>query len=477
MTDHGFCDWTTTFGEDNYKVVKDRVAEKYLQHYDLDAYVTILPTHEGCLKGAKHFDIPPFPEPKLWREAEKRTIQYLERYIEKCEKRDVISLPTDTSPGPSWKRAGFKTKGQVLTYCAAYIGEYLAMTPEERPRPLWSVSPKIEPLKRSKILANDPRVFIIPPPEYLIHTGQYTEDFDDQLKRIAEQDPRFPIRVGGPVQYGGLTDVFRDLKGTGHKKFFAGDLEKYDKRIWEWMAQTAMRIRIHFLKKSGNWTDRDEEELKWNYHEFTHSMMLLSNGQIVEKHVGLPSGDFRTSTDGSLIHLVEKFMELIIYELENGLKNLDLDDYVNVKLYSDDHMGSADADIDMSFERRKWLFKQVGWIISADKDVVSDTLDGIPFLGMTYRTLPDGTPGLFPNATKVACNIVNLLSYVEAEGELLRDRLSSYRKLAAFDDDLWIAIDRICKEYSSKIWFRPGDLWSRSACKSLWLGLERGGSR
>jgi len=452
--------------------VKDHVAEKYLRDYDLEAYVTIIPTHEGCLKGASCFDIPAFQKPLYWDEAERRTISYLERYIEKSEKKSVISLPSGTSPGKCWKAAGYKTKGEVLTYCADYVEEYLTMSAGERPRPLWSVSPKTEPLKRSKIINNDPRVFVIPPPEYLIHTGQYTEDFDDQLKNIAMHDPSFPIRVGGPVQYGGLTEVFRDLKGSGHKRYFAGDLDKYDKRVWEFQAVSAKNIRKHFLRKDQTWQPRDEDELDWNYHEFTHSMMLLSNGQIVEKHVGLPSGDFRTSTDGSLIHLIEKFRELIIYERETNQRNLDLEDYVNIKLYSDDHMGSSDADIDMSFERRRDLFAQVGWIISADKDVVSETLDGLPFLGMTYQTLPDNTPGLFPNATKIACNIVNLLSATEAEGDLLRDRLSSYRKLAAFDDKLWAAIDGICREYSNIIWFRPGDLWPRSACKSLWLGLE-----
>lgn len=309
-------------------------------------------------------------------------------------------------------------------------------------RPVWAVSSKSELMKWKKIAAGDVRTFIIGPKDYHIFCARMMQDFNVKFDALSVSEAS-PIGLGTCFQHGGyhrLMLEFSNFIGP-HGVIVEGDLVKFDKHLLGWFYHVAMSFRIWAHDSSSMPTSEFVSRLFWCYYHMRHASILMSDGRVVELSVGNPSGSSDTAVLNTISHI---FMKLYIAMLLLKLRGwFQIGLCFRLKAYADDHLEAVRspnaADL-WSFRRRSAGYALFNMRLHQDQDLVSRSVVGHTFLGMTCSRSGDHFVPL-PNVQKVLCSVTRthsptlLLEY---------SRIISLLKLLTFVPDAYEGLHRYC---------------------------------
>lgn len=161
--------------------------------------------------------------------------------------------------------------------------------------PLWTASLKLELRPLEKIKKNSIRTFTASPTELSLMTNRLCLDMNERFYASHSYTWSF---VGCSKFYRGFDNLYKRL--SKHPNAFELDESSYDASLFQRALEGQRDIRWRFLLPIYQ-TDSNKKRL-WNiYDAIIHSVIVLDNGEVVQKHTGNPSGSANTIVDNTMI--------------------------------------------------------------------------------------------------------------------------------------------------------------------------------
>jgi len=239
---------------------------------------------------------------------------------------------------------------------------------ERRYIPIWTSSVKAEMRPKEKVLANKLRTFCAAPIEMTVALNTLCLDMNNKFYEAGSKGHCWSA-VGMTKFYRGWDKLARRL--LKHKNGFALDVSEYDSSVCERLLMEVCDFRMSCLK---NTDSKSKLLLQRLYTHIVHSVMVLSNGDLVQKHGGNPSGSSNTVVDNTLVLMIMfVYCTSIMYEKRFGSKMTHdyLMEHFELALYGDDNTGTV------SDEAAKWwnvrdfiaVAATIGFRITSEDDV------------------------------------------------------------------------------------------------------------
>lgn len=449
--------------------------------YDRTAFHYTTATHNKNWRATLKYDtevIEPDFSPELLKLAEEDLFEFFEDLKNQCRVLPFseVEFNPDSVNGVCMKKAfGCKNKLDAVQKHLDYLELFWKYAHKEHYHTLWTQSGKVEMLKKSKIDNRDIRSFTITPAELFFSVARMCSDMNAKMA-----DEKFwsnsPIKHGIVLSRSGFIDLLKSMQLPG--KFFVieGDCVKWDSRCMPFLFEICKRLRHHCWNKKGMPDQEFKDRMDYYYREIVNSCLYNSTGEVLMKHLGMPSGTNSTTDDNSIIHLFVLCVMTRFYFNKSfySMWRNELD----VALYSDDHVMTASQNLSVplhEFDVRARIYQRFGMNLDKDKDIVDDTFLGHTFLGLTAKQHPDF--GLVPVFNRLKA--FNSLEKSDSELDPVSKfcKASAFQQLLAFDDD-GFQIARKYALYLKRIY--PAELnihksWSQKMCQYYWLGKEAGG--
>lgn len=292
-------------------------------------------------------------------------------------------------------RDNYKTKGDFLLQNRNSIDEYWNQAHELDYESLWKLSGKNEFLPWKKIYADDQRCFEIPDTYKLSFDLRCVQSFNKRMIAAVED---LPIKVGTSFQRGGLHRLLSELERK-YEKFGMGDIQKWDKNYLALLRLSCKRIRLRMFrvqKEDGSFIEVSandpryldyQKRLDWIYKTSINTPIICPWGQVLRILDFMKSGDANTTTDNSIGHLMLELMYIKTF-LPNVSNWREAFEVYYPNLYSDDYIfavqGSAGEFLSRLSTRQEFLSRW-GFKLKEEDDQVQDNLEGLTFLGATFR--------------------------------------------------------------------------------------------
>lgn len=420
---------------------------------DTTKYVVTADTHANVNASVLKYDKIPAKKEDLDQEIFKLALEDCKKFYgplaDSCRilPLEELTYDPDTSPGVKFRIAGAKTKEQS-------ISDYLESTgasPEaidrffdvirkswdthhvEKVPSLWKQASKIELLKLAKVRDGDLRGFTCPELDFLFNCMRMNSDFNEKCHQISGQFSTNFQRVGYTLQKGGWTRLIERHTNPDFVKTGEGDAYKYDSNLADFLFDVVKDVRYHCWDKKGMTPEEWWQRQNWYYENKVHSYILLPSGQIVRKHTGNPSGQDSTTDDNCIIHT---FVLCYAWRKLFGRSLFDDRFLVAFDIYADDHIFSLPKLFEKfaDYEERRKIYAEFGIILSKDKDLVSDRVEGHTFLG-PVATRVDGILCPVYNRDKIVCAV--LRSEKKYPLDIQIGRVISLMLNSAFDEELF----------------------------------------
>jgi hypothetical protein len=244
-----------------------------------------------------------------------------------------FDVSTNTSPGFTYLKLGFKTKAEVLEFCKSY---FLLLVVSTSHIPILTTNDKREILNKEELAANKIRMTYCTNFDFLMKQKFL---FEGQNKLMLENFMNCWIKYGLAKQYGGFHRAIAPLE-----KFMLrieSDCSGWDRKS---PLGDVYKIRRHNLC-----VPYYLEELYQYVLYFTlNPHVILPNGKVVMLKTGNISGSNNTTTDNSILHflvLIYLFFKLWVLKFPDYSPTIaDIFTRAIFCIYSDDKLGSFDRE-------------------------------------------------------------------------------------------------------------------------------------
>lgn len=211
----------------------------------------------------------------------------------------VAQLDKQTSCGYPWNLV-YRNKSDFLASSARlvlsdYWDEIQDPVDDCTPRPIWTCSQKDEMRSNEKLLAQKHRTFLVSPIEHTVALGRLCLDFNERFYQSNNKTWSF---VGASKYFGGWDRLIRRL--DVHPNGFALDESDYDSSLFARAMNEQSEIRYEMLHPMYK-TAENKSRMSNLYDSIVHSVIILENGELVQKHTGNPSGSGNTIVDNTMI--------------------------------------------------------------------------------------------------------------------------------------------------------------------------------
>jgi len=268
---------------------------------------------------------------------------------ESADMGEVINqLNRQSSPGWPWNSVWIK-KGLMMDYVdlsfiglkdyesvvGGYLGgdgsvflkvcnEFWDQLVVGNPVSFWTVALKDEMRHVDKIRENKIRTFTASAVEHTVATNMLCAEFNNRFYDMKEEGPSV---VSMSKFRGGWDRLFRRL--NKHPNAFEFDESSYDASLREEFLLSCLWLRLNCLKGS----EMEKRKLAHLYYMIIHSVCVLDNGQVFQKHGGNPSGSANTIVDNTLVLLVLCLYAWIVLSMSFDLEMCQFHHFVeNVEL-------------------------------------------------------------------------------------------------------------------------------------------------
>lgn len=445
--------------------------------YDDSLYFVSNPTHFSVHKAALKYDVP-VKEPsdfdqKIHREAYSDLLDFFSTLKGKCGiiPLDEVDYNPDATVAFCVQNFGVRTKDEAVALCWDYIQQFNETAHLLEYPTLWKLFGKIEHLNHLKIEGGDIRSILTIPVELFFSLASLSQDLNERMC-LEDFFNTTPSKHGVNLLHGGFTSLFNKLEFQDEFFTVQGDCSKWDSRCMPFLLQICKRLRFDCWDKEGMSVQEWQQRMDYYYDQIINTRFVTSTGEVFQKFLGQPSGTTSTTDDNIIMHLYvlcyiwRKLFGKSLY-VEHGSK-------VRMAIYADDHVFTLRPERSefASFEVRKALYDHFGLILKLDDDLVTNSLEGHTFLGLTARKILGRYRPVFKRS-----RILNAVGKY-AVGKPFTpaqkfDRAQVYMLLATFDLPTWEFLHSYCAHLKSK-YFELHNvlLWNRRHCISLWSGDE-----
>lgn len=337
-------------------------------------------THAAALSALMKYNHPSPPialSPKVLARTRRLMLDWFKRWESTCgiTPHESVYIPKGTHPGDKYKTQGYRDKIEVMNdpYSLKQVMDWY-LNPQYPT--LWKGSPKDgELLTRKKLESGDLRLFLIPGMD-IHYTSLRLLQAQHELFAKNSHIKDWPFKIGYSAQYGGFTQLCKLLKSFMF--IIEGDCSKWDAScLREAFFNFVIPLRVMLY----NGVEMSKEEFKCKleamYEDVVRTMIIMPNGEIFIKDVGMPSGWFLTSDDNCIIHFAILLSWFVEHGKEDQLKR------TMFALYADDHLIATDCKEFCSYEGRKAHYAKWGVTLKPEADRVSSDPVGHSFLGLT----------------------------------------------------------------------------------------------
>jgi len=189
------------------------------------------------------------------------------------------------------------------------------------------------------------------------------------------------------------------------------------------------------------------------------------------KVLGNPSGQESTTDDNDVVHTtIMCFMFRLIYKASYATV---IRTWIRVAMYADDHVFSCDRRLKISsYEIRSRCYALLGVKLSKEKDLITSTLEGQVFLGLTFH---------FDVKYQTWVPIFNAVRGLNAlhKSETNQDLVQYFSKccavmlLLAFVPQFWVARDWTASFYrKNSLSLSKYSMFTHTMCVDYWFGRE-----
>lgn len=287
-----------------YQSSIDNYFEQYLTHSDISFPITHLYTRaswDAIYDNFSRFNIPvPYVDENLVLIC----LDWSLKEFSFMKNSEIISfsqcaqfMERTSSPGFPFNLKYF-SKGDLLDNCGSQLLSYMddfESTIDQGPATYFKGSFKHELRKMSKIMSDEVRVFVMGSIEHLFLSMKYFYHMNSKLYDNAGRCASF---LGGSKFRRGFDFVFRRL--NRHPNAYELDESAYDSTIPPIFLFSMLFFRYHCLNSVYR-TKKTWDTLCWIYNSLIRSYVVMDDGFIFMKEIGIPSGVFTTSTDGTIV--------------------------------------------------------------------------------------------------------------------------------------------------------------------------------
>lgn len=211
----------------------------------------------------------------------------------------VSEMNLSTSPGYPWNRK-FKNKRDFLEdekareALSGYWEQLLL--PEDEMVPIWTCSQKCELRSVEKIAENSLRTFTASPFEHSCALNRICLDMNNKFYDSANRG--IWSTVGASKYVSGWDGIYTRLDRFPNA--FELDESSFDASIFAAALWGQAEIRFSFLRAEDQ-TPETHVRLEKLYDSIVNSVIVLENGELVQKATGNPSGSSNTIVDNTMV--------------------------------------------------------------------------------------------------------------------------------------------------------------------------------
>lgn len=305
----------------------------------------------------------------------------------------LLTIEPKTSPGVIYTDAGFRNKQELISSGVIH-GIYNPLITKNPP--IWKVAPKVEWKLRHEYVNDDKiRTFIIEPFESLFHRKRLYHTQNMRLKNYKWS------AYGFNPYHGGTNLMAKSLNRFRTKFMFDG--VKWDRLL----------PHLDLIYKARNLFVSDPLFRDWVTKASLNSVILLPNGDIVEKCLGNNSGSGNTTVDNILAMLFCVY-HAILYISKGDV--VWLRNFI-IYLFGDDCVGAHNFPIAQDeFEKGfRYIFSLYG--ISLDPFVQSTSVEDMSFLGFEFTKTPFGYVPKYSLGT-LSSSFISEIDKLDDEGQI-----------------------------------------------------------
>jgi len=256
----------------------------------------------------------------------------------------IQQMDRTTSPGQPWVNE-HHTKNEFLENAKMKMvlqdfWDVMAGKNVDRIVPLWGCSQKVEMRSVVKLAENNHRTFNPAPFELSLATNRLCLDMNNRFYDSANRTWSF---VGSSKFLCGWDRMYDRL--NKHPHAYELDESQYDSSLFARALYGQRDIRWGYLSPLDK-TDENKNRMDGVYDSIVHSVIVLENGELIQKHTGNPSGSSNTVVDNTMILFRLKAYAWILLIKARG-EDPDYDEFVaNVEaaLYGDDNTFTVSED-------------------------------------------------------------------------------------------------------------------------------------
>lgn len=237
----------------------------------------------------------------------------------------------------SLKDAKYRTDGGIglpykwspkFVYKQDYLDHFLnklwSFTKYKGGDTMWDCFPKVEILPYEKALRKARIINGSPPETFFIGACLYS-DFNEALN---DHSLEAKSALGFVAPYGGWSKLFHSLPDICENS----DATKFDASI----SPKLLRMVYHVRENLSSFSEKDRALHWWYFNEIVFRRSYLSNGSVYNVYGGNGSGQYNTSSDNTIAHLLA-----IAYACSRiGLKYVQFE-ALPIFVYGDDYIGGA----------------------------------------------------------------------------------------------------------------------------------------
>lgn len=267
------------------------------------AYRGVIPNLNASFKSVSKYDkAQPQLNEKSWALAGEWTKQHFYRHmggsriltqdqcVKECDRSTSVGYPMSLE---------FHTKGEFLDSGPKHMLEdfwNMLGREEDRPmRPIWTCSQKRELRAAEKLLENKIRTFTASPVEHSVALNRFCLDMNNKFYLSNGKTWSF---VGASKFLQGWNALFARL--AKHPHAYELDESEYDSSLFAKAMYGQFEIRWEMLAEEHK-TMENFLRFKRLYDDVIHSVIVLENGELIQKHTGNPSGSANTIVDNTMI--------------------------------------------------------------------------------------------------------------------------------------------------------------------------------
>lgn len=272
-------------------------------------YRQVTPNLEASFKSISKYDkVQPSLDVGAWELAGQWTFDHFKAAMSgsRVMSEEVVLTEMDksTSCGFPWNLK-FKDKNAFLAdpLAAQALGDYwtLLSLPEEVMVPIWTCTQKCEMRTPEKIADNNLRTFTASPFEHSVNLNRMCLDMNNNFYNSANDVDGWTRTwsvVGASKFESGWDNLYYRL--DRHPNAFELDESAFDSSLFVEALLGQMELRWSFLREEDR-TPENRLRLERLYNAIVHSVIVLENGELIQKHTGNPSGSSNTIVDNTMI--------------------------------------------------------------------------------------------------------------------------------------------------------------------------------